>query len=260
MEFTRTTNAEARRGALVTARALLGQNGNRLRLVLAICICCAASLLPTLLISWPFSVLLDWETLLNENGALVVLLYMVEAPLRAAFFFFLVIPLYLGGFRMAVRMSRQEMTEIYDVFYYFAGKALYLRGIKIISRAFWSLLPLYLFCSVYQMFYRPQLVWTGVIVLLLLLLYLVIASFSGGFVLLSTLKETTPVGECMRMAKLISRGRRWSNLLLSLSFFWRLALSLIPAGVLLLIHTLPLCLLASANYTLRRIEATDNCE
>lgn len=248
-----------RKKAIPTARALLSRDGNRTVLILSVLICAVASFLPTLVISWPLTYLIDWETLYREDLVLYAILYYAEWLVYLAFFFLTAPPLYLGLYRMAVRMSREESTEILDVFHYFSSRELYRRALLIILRTACFVLPVclagLLLGSTLGM--EGGLIFTVLSLCLLVvvfLLCLLIFSLSGGYVTLAVLRENAPLSECRAMAREISRGRGITNVTFLLSLTWRILLSLLTVGVVLLIHTLPMSILASANYVGRLSE------
>lgn len=248
-----------RKKAIPTARALLSRDGNRTVLILSVLICAVASLLPTLVITWPLTYLIDWEALYGENLMLYAVLYYAERLVYLAFFFLTAPPLYLGLYRMAVRMSHEESTNILDVFHYFSSRALYRRAITIVLRTACFVLPVclagLLVGSTLGM--EDGLILTALsfcLLVIVFLLCLLIFSLSGGYITLAVLRENAPLSECRTMAREISRGRAWTSVIFLLSLTWRSLLSLLTVGVVLLIHTLPMSILASANYVGRLSE------
>lgn len=251
--------AFCRKKALPTARALLSRDGNRTTLILSILICAVASFLPTLVISWPLTYLLDWEGMYYDTPLLYTVLYYLEWLIGFVFFFLTATPLYLGIYRMAVQMSREEAVHLLDVFYYFGSKRLYRRALLILLRTACFLLPV---CGAIQALADAVGIENGMLVVVLSLLLLVavfficlvIFSCTGGYITLSILRENAPLSECAALARELSRGRMWGNVLFLLPLVWRLLLSLLSVGVVLLLHTLPVSLLASANYVGRLAE------
>ena len=249
-----------RKKAIPTARALLSRDGNRTVLILSVLICAVASFLPTLVITWPLTYLVDWETLYGANLVLYAVLYYAEWIVYLAFFFFTAPPLYLGLYRTAVRMSREESTGVLDVFHYFSSKALYRRAMTIVFRTACFVLPVYLAGLLVGSTLGMEDGWilTVLSVCLLVVVFLICLlsfSLSGGYVTLAVLREDAPLSECRAMAREISRGRAWTNVIFLLSLSWRILLSLLTVGVVLLVHTLPMSMLASANYVGRQSEA-----
>lgn len=249
-----------RKKAIPTARVLLSREGNRTMLILSVLICAVASFLPTLVITWPLTYLIDWETLYEGNMLLYSVLYYAEWLVHLAFFFLTAPPLYLGLYRMAVRMSREESVGILDVFRYFSSKALYRRAIAIVLRTACFVLPVYFagLLAVSTLGMEDGALLTALSLCLLAVVFLLclfIFSLSGGYVTLAVLREDAPLSECRAMAREISRGRAWTNVIFLLSLSWRILLSLLTVGVVLLVHTLPMSMLASANYVGRQSEA-----
>ena len=258
-ELGRANGAFCRKKALPTARALLSRDGNRTMLILSILICAVASFLPTLVISWPLTYLLDWESMYYDTPLMYTVLYYLEWLVRFVFFFLTATPLYLGLYRMAVRMSREESVRPLDVFYYFGGKVLYRRALLILLRTACFVLPVYGALKVLSGAFGVEngVIFIALSVALLAVVSfvcLVVSSFTGGYITLAILREDAPLSECVALARELSRGRTWSNVLFLLSLVWRLLLSLLSVGVVLLLHTLPVSLLASANYVGRLAE------
>lgn len=257
-ELERANVAFCRKKAIPTARALLLSGGNRTLLILSILICAVASLLPTVVISWPLTYLLDWEGMYYGNPVLYAVLYYLEWLVCLVFFFFTAAPVCFGLYRMAVRMSREEEAQLLDVFYYFSSRKLYGRAIKLV---FWTacfVIPVYgagaLAVHAFQTENGVLLVLSLLLLGVVFLLSLLLFSLEGGYLTLSVIREDAPLGECRALAREVSRGKAWENVLFLLSLLWRLCLSLLSVGVVLLLHTLPVSLLASANYVGRLAE------
>lgn len=101
---------------------VLSQNGNRIRLMLAILIA-AASWLAELLF---FQIFLGvWALLEGAGGAAVSLAIALYAALAVGFLIFLIQPLTSGLFYLAGRMEAEEETVLSDLFYAFTGAEAY---------------------------------------------------------------------------------------------------------------------------------------
>ena len=259
MEFDRANALFCGKRALPTARALLLERGNRVTLILSILICAVASFSAVPVVSWPLTYLLDWESLYYNSYSLYAFLYYVEMAACFLCFFFTAFPLYLGLYRMAVRMSREESVHLLDTFYYFSSASLYRRALMILLRMVGFAAPVYgaglLLSSALMVEDSAGLVlFSACLLLVVFLLCILLFSLWGGYTTLAILKENAPLAECRAMARELSRGRMWGSAAFLLSLSWRLLLSLLPAGVLFLVHTMPMSLLASANYVGRLSE------
>lgn len=259
-EFDRANAVLCGKLALPTARALLSGKGNRVTLILSILICAVASFLSTLVVSWPLTYLLDWEGLYYGSYLIYAFLYYAELTVCLVFFFFTALPLYLGLYRMAVRMSREEPVHLLDIFYYFSGAPLYRRALVLLLRVVGFAAPvcgasLLLSSALAAEDGAVLVVLSALLVIVVFLICLLLFSLSGGYITIAILREDAPLSECRTLTKKISGGKAWGNVAFLLSLTWRLLLSLLPAGVLLLVHTLPMSMLASANYIGRLAES-----
>ncbi len=258
----RVPNSAYRRGAIATAKMLLHREGNQTALVLAILIALTASFLPAVLIEWPVSFLLDWEAIFASNSTLYTVLILAQDLLVLVFSFFTALPLYIGVYRMAVLMSKGKHPGAMEIFYYFSEGKLYARVLGILFRFAWRILLVYLFVPI-LMPYILVLDMPGIFQFLCLIalavfiafLTLVFVSFSGGNVTFAVVDDAMPLRMCAKRARAMSRGKRGSHLLFSLSWLWRMLLGLASIGTVLFIYTMPLALLANANYVGRCVES-----
>ena len=99
---------------------VLSQNGNRVRMMLAILIT-AASWLPELLFLQIF--LGVWALLEGASSTAVFLAIAVYAALSSGFLIFIIQPLTSGLFFLAGRMEAEEETGLSDLFHAFSGGA-----------------------------------------------------------------------------------------------------------------------------------------
>lgn len=245
-----------RKHALATGRAVFFRDGNATVLVVSSLIAAMAAFLPTVLISWTLTYLVDWDVIYMERPILYGALSVFESVLTFAFSFFTVFPLYLGVYRIAVRIMKGELPQIFDVFCYFTGKGRYRRAIMILVRLLLRLIAPYLCCS-----FLLRLLTEGskaLVVLLLVPLGMVVLGLtvflfavSLGFVTHAVSDDERPLADCLSQARRASKGMRGSHMLFVFSLTWRMLLSLIPVGVPLLIYMLPVALLALPNYVWR---------
>ncbi len=259
--------SDCRRGALSSGKAFLHREGNGTTLILAILICAVASLLPSVVIARPLIVLIDWDALYYSSPFWYNALTVLEIFAMYVALFFTAIPIYLGLYRMAVRMSREESTSLIDVFYFFSSGKRYKRALGILWITVLRMCPVY-FALVYflQMFIAEldlglpmyQFAVSFGIVVMLALLSCFLLAFSGGFVTVALVREDFTLRACRTVARTMSKGKKKSHFLFLLSLLWRMFLALLPAGVVLIIYTLPLALLANANYVGRCLEADGN--
>ncbi len=259
--------SDCRRSALVSGKALLHREGNGTTLILAILISAVASFLPTMLIAWPLTFLLDWDGIYNISILLYDLLILMEMGTLFAALFFTATPIYLGLYRMAVRMSREEDTSVTDVFYYFSSGKLYARALGILWLTVLRMYPAYMALSFFLQNFIQNFQMQGsayqflmqlATVAGLALLSCFLLAFSGGFVTVALAREDFTLRACRTVAKAVSKGKRKSHFLFLLLLLWRMFLALLPAGIVLIVYTLPFSLLANANYVGRCLEADGN--
>ncbi len=252
---------EDRRGALVSAEAILNREGNRTMLVLAVILVTAASFLPTMLIGWTSTYLLDWNAM---SEGLYGFLSLAQSVLCYVVLFLTASPLYLGLYRLAVMTAREDTPPLLELFYYYADKRLYRRSLALVWRVMLRLLPLYLFfvglLGAFTATPDAETLFGGLIVACILvppLLWLTSLFFAplGGLVTLAVSREDMTVRECLRMAKAISHGKKGENIKFFFSLAWRMLVSFIPVAVPLIVHTLPFALLANVNYVDRTVMA-----
>lgn len=174
-------------------------------------------------------------------------------------------PLSVGILRTAVRMCRAEPTSLADIFAPFSSHRLYRRAVKIAWRLLLRFLPLigcvYAIMLVWSEVYIPEylvwLFWSGGIAIILGLAFLGLWMLSRvrGFVILATDDTALPLYEAEGRALEVSRNNRGWLLRYECRIVWKIALSLLPLGVVFFLHTAPFSILSLVKQSMMAMEA-----
>ena len=122
---------EERKTALERARVVLGENGNRMTLIVGLFVCVFASFSIVLLIS-AISLFLDLDALYTEDPAVAAILGTLLTVLNDLLIFFLAFPLYLGLVSVALRARSERQIEAASLFGFFDSPRSFFRGLAIL--------------------------------------------------------------------------------------------------------------------------------
>ena len=223
--------------AAETAKSTLDFGENRLKLVMCCIICAVVTVL-----AW----LLSDVVVIAFGVFSLTVPFFVSSAVMTVILLFLAAPLYIGTFKMAVRMLDGENAEIVDIFEVFASRAEYVRALALSFLLFLRMLPLVV------VIFAPMAVIdisesaTQIINLLLApaaVLALIFAAHSFGFVGFACIDEGLSVSQAAKMASKARKGNYKSVYALAFSTLLKLLLSLMTLGILTVIHTVPTALL-----------------
>lgn len=233
-------------GIVAKAKPKLDENGTRLMLILGILIC----IVVTISIAVMCAALYEALPLSQLWGEAIAVTVIDGAQILLTFF--LAFPLYLGVLRGADALRRGNRVEIVDFFVYYASFSALMRAWGIQLRILWNAFPMVVglllgFVPLYRdwiPFYDTVSLVINVVAPLLCLCGVLSACRNFPFAILAVRDDERSLGSCSRQAKRMTRGKFSSILILRLRMVLGLLLSLLSIGVITLIHTLPLTLLA----------------
>lgn len=233
-------------GIVAKVKPKLDQNGTRLLLILGILICIVVT------ISLAVMCVALYETLpLSQLWGEAIAITVFDG-VQILLTFFLAFPLYLGVLRGADALRRGKRVEIVDFFIYYASFSALMRAWGIQIRILWNAFPMVVglllgFVPLYSEwipFYDTVRLVINVATPLLCLCGVLSACRIFPFAILAVRNDERSLGNCSKQAKRMTRGKFSSILILRLRMVMGLLLSLLSIGVITLIHTLPLTLLA----------------
>ena len=231
---------------LTKAKAVLDKDGNRLTLIVGI-LCCIMTAVSVLLMlsaiyeAVPFSSFFDYAEVAVLFGSVQMLLS-----------FFLVFPLYLGVLRTAGKMCRGEPVAVTSFFEYYRSFSALWRAWGIQLRIFWRALPILiviasgyvpLFIDTAELYNALTIVIWSVSPLLLIWGFFSTSRLFA-FAPLAVCDDSSPLGTVAKQAKQAARKKMGRIFAMRLRMLVGLILSLLSVGVITLIHTMPLTLLA----------------
>jgi hypothetical protein len=174
-------------------------------------------------------------------------------------FWLLAMPLWLGTYRLAIRMVDGETVDGREFFHYVTGSDRYGRALGISARLIARWLPAFLGYVVMQAFFDYDLI--GLLLVLLfvitILLSLLLVGGLGGFVTMALTEEHLSPDRAQKLAARILEGERMCDFGFHLDMAWRMLVSLALAGIPLMLHTLPASMLSAACYA-RRLAVRDD--
>ncbi|MBE6662183.1 MAG: hypothetical protein E7606_02740 [Ruminococcaceae bacterium] len=242
-----------RRAARERASEVLHLAENRATLVLA-CIASAVVSFASYFVAWAFA--LAVSELSCEDG---FVLWLFTQLLTVVLLLLLAMPLWLGTYRLALRMVDARSFGMEDYFYYIKNSATYTRALGISARLLVRWIPAILGFWVLQLFFDYDLV--GLLLAcffaVTVLLSLVFVGRLCGFVTMAIADSSLSLGKAQQRGAVIASGEQMSTLRFHFGMAWRMLLSLLLAGVPLILHTLPSSMLATACYV-RRLSARDD--
>lgn len=251
---------EERKTALERARVVLGENGNRMTLIVGLFVCVFASFSIVLLIS-AISLFLDLDALYTENPAVAAILGALLTVLNDLLMLFLAFPLYLGLVSVALRARSERQIEAASLFCFFDSPRSFFRGLAILICVLARAFPFLLLRAalILQGTLQSDLIYaiTGSAALPLILLGLYTTGRSIPFLTLVLSDERLSLSEAMRVARAATARKTFSILVFRMQLLLKFLLSLLSVGVVTMIHVLPLILLARHEYAVSLIESKE---
>lgn len=239
------------KAVLSSARGLLGEAGNRLKLIVGLLVGIFSTVSILLIVS-AISILADFDALYASSvwmGALVelalILIQFILILLMAA-------PIYLGIYSAALKMRMGLSTDLSDFFIFFDSPRAYFRGFGIVIRVVGRAYP-YLILAVASL--GASLVdlaavtdLVSALTLPLVVLGLYTTGRSYPFVTFALCNPDIPLGRTMKNVKIMTRKKTPAIFVFRMRLYLRFLLSLVSVGVITLLHTLPLTLLATHEF------------
>lgn len=252
------SSRERRGAARDGARYVLGLGANRLILVLAGIACAAVSFL-SFFVVWVGSAALQVLEVGNYSGNATFLGWCFMHLLFLAVFWLLAMPFWFGMYRLAIRMVDGDAVSAKTFFHYVASADAYGRALGISARLILCWLPAFFGYVVMQAFFAYDLI--GYLLVLLfamtLILSLLLAGALGGFVTIALTDDTISLERARRFSEKIIKDERMCDFGFHMGMAWRILLSLLPAGIPLMLHTLPMSMLSAVCYV-RRLSVRDD--
>ncbi len=245
---------QMRDSALASARQTLDRAGNRTGLIMCLLLCILATVSVKLFVEAVADVMRLCLPL-TEAGASTLAWISYVVPLILCFF--LVSPLYLGVFSVAMDMIRGKTIDYTLVFSrYRTGRTLARSWhicFRVLVGGFPFLVPLLM--PTVPLAIPNLLPWVPKILTLATLPFLALGFLRSGnafpFVMIALDHEDAAVTLCLREARVLVgdfRGRRHVRLMRG-RMCWRFLLSLLSIGAVTLLHTLPLTILTYAEFS-----------
>lgn len=254
---------DMQKAVLSRAKEVLETAGTRVRMTVGLLICVLATVSVVLIVS-ALSLLVDFEVLYATSSFLGALTEIALVLVQLALILLLAAPLYLGLLAAAIKMRRGASVTLADLFAFFDSPSAYFRGWGMITRVvgraypYWILYGLSLLAFLTESEIVYSIVGATAVPLILWGLYTTGRSFP--FLTFALCNPQVPLRYTMMNAKAMTRKKTLSIFVFRMRLLWRFLLSLLSIGVVTLLHTLPLSILATHEYAfaLARQQAEDN--
>ena len=240
------TRKEMKRNAAKYAKETLAKEGNRIKLSASVVICISLTMIMWLL-SGLSDIVLDIFGVTNEY------LYYPVSKLTLGFLvFFLVEPVYVGTFRMAIRMLQGEETEIADIFDTFSSFKAYVRAFRLSFKMFLRILPIIIvlrihaimeYLSYWLVFFDETVKAVNILFVPVALFLVLFACRSFGVVSFAYFDESVRLGKAKKVARKARKGNQKTVCALAYKTLFKLILSLLTLGIATVVHTIPLAML-----------------
>ena len=242
-----------RRAARARASEVLGLAENRITLVLA-CIASSVVSFAAYFAAWAFSLAVYELSQKDSFG-----LWLFTQLLTIALLLLLAMPLWLGTYRLALRMVDVRSIGMEDYFYYIKTSDRYTRALGISARLLVCWLPAIVGFLVLQVFFAYDVIGLLLIGLfaVTVVISLVLVGKLCGFVTMAVADSSLSLAKASAKGRAVAAGEQMSTLRFHFGMAWRMLLSLLFVGVPLILHTLPSSMLAAACY-IRRLAARDD--
>lgn len=249
MSETRTMEQKA---VLSMAKGLLGEAGNRVKLILGLLVAIFSTVSILLVVS-AISFLVDFDALYASSiwfGALVEFALILMQFILILFFG---APIYLGLYSAALKMRRGLSVDLSDFFTFFDSPSAYFRGwgivIRVVGRAYPFLL-LYgvsVVATLTGLDVLNDLTTAATFPLAVLGLYTTGRSYP--FITFALCNPDMPLGRTMKNVKAMTCKKTPAIFVFRMRLYLRFLLSLVSVGVITLMHTLPLTILATHEFS-----------
>lgn len=243
--------------ASVRGAAILGVRGNRLTLVAGLMACMFSAVAGILFLSAVGLVLEIGAPGIPPN-VMGLILSVAEVFLAL----FLVLPMVFGLYRVVLSMRDGEPFEFSSLFFYFGSLRAYGRGLGMTLLLLASIAPCVVLYGVTLIASTTASETLHAVVGLSTAPLVVLALFMScrcyPFLTLALSDSDAPLIQTMRRAIRLTSHRVWSVFVFRMRRFIAFLLSLLSVGVVTLLHTLPLTLLASCEFTLLLAEKQDS--
>lgn len=248
----RETPRERRRAARACAKQVLDTGNHRVALVLAGIACATVSFLSFFTV-WIASLALYAMPIGEKLGEGSFASWLVMHLLILLVFWLLAMPLWFGMYRMAIRMVDGDAVDGATFFHYVASAGAYRRALRLSARLILRWLPAFVGFLVMLAFFDYDLIGALLVVAFAITVFLSLLFVGklGGFWTLALEDDATMTRHARKLAIRFSSGERMCNLRFSLDTAWRCLLSLLLAGIPLMLHTLPASMLAAVCYAKR---------
>ncbi len=244
--------SERKKTARACALGVLHAGENRLALVLAGIASAVVSFVARF-VTWALSLALYEMPFGEALEPYSFLVWLGSQLLTLALFWLFAMPLWLGMYYMAIRMTDGYSVGAEDFFRYIGDSGLYARALGISARLILRWFPALVGFLFMQLcfdfdFIGFLLVCFFAITLVLSILF---ASGLGGLVTAALSDDSLEIDKAKKIAAASLGGERMCVFRFHLGMACRMLLSLLPAGVVLMLHTLPMSMLSAVCYARR---------
>ena len=255
------TKKEIRKNAKKRAKEVLAINGNRAKLAGAVVLCISLTMIMWLL-SGLTDIVLDIFDLNYEY-----LYYPVSMFALIIMMLYLVAPVYVGTYRMAVHMLDGEQMEVADIFEPFSSVRKYRRALRSSFKIFRRIAPILIalnihaimdYLSYWFVFYEETIKNVDYFFIPAAFILVFWANRPFGMVSFAYFDEGMKLRHARKMARKARKGYRSCVLGVSLGTLIKLLLSMLTLGIATIVHVIPLSMLtygAMAEELKRRYEA-----
>lgn len=237
---------EMRLSAKIRAKEILAREGNRMKLSAAVVICASLTI-----IMWLLSGLSD--IVLDIFGVgYEYLYYPVSILTLVCLVVYLVAPVYVGTFRMSLKMLNGEETEIADIFEVFSSFKAYNRALRVSFGMLLKILPIIIalrihaiidYLSYWLVFFDETIIALDILFIPIALLLVIFVCRPFGYVSFAYFDESQKLRNTRKLARKSRKGNHGSILALAYATLFKLILSLFTFGILTIVHTIPLSML-----------------
>lgn len=234
------------RNATKWAKDTLAKEGNRVTLSAAVLLCVALTMVVWLLSELP-GIVLDTLGVSEEY-----MYYPVSRLTLVVLMLFFVAPVYIGAFRMSLKMLGGENAEIADVFDAFSSFKAYVKALGLSLKIFFRILPIIIvlslraimdYLSFWFVFYDETLMAVDICFIPVALLLALFACRSFGIVSFAFVCEPMRFLKTQKFARKARKGNAKAVCSLAYITLFKLILSLLTLGIAAVVHTIPLAML-----------------
>ena len=236
-----------RREAIKRAKSVIDTDGNRLKLAGAVLVCACVTVIMWLVASLS-TVVLD-----TIGGVKEYMYYPIFSAALYLLMLFLVAPLYVGCYKMALSMLFGETVHMVNVFDPFSSAKAYFKALRLSFGCFLRILPIIIalrihaimdFLSYWFVFFEITLKMVNIFYIPAALVLVLFACGSFGSFGFAYILEERKLSKARRCARKARKRNRVSIFILVYSTLVKLLLSLLTLGIVTLLHTLPMAMLS----------------